>query len=53
MNRLSTREARTVQRDQFARRLTTYERVHGVRVRRPGRRNVVRAAIHASATGIL
>lgn len=52
MNALSTRETRTVNRDQFAHRLTSFERAHGIRVQRPGRRNVTRAAIHASRLGL-
>lgn len=53
MNPLSTRETRTVNRDQYRNRITSFERTHGVRVRRPGRRNAVRAAIHASVAGVL
>jgi hypothetical protein len=50
---LHTREARTVQRERNARRITTFERQHGVRVNRPGRRQARVAAIAASAVGVL
>jgi hypothetical protein len=50
MDTLSTREARTVNREN-SRRITTFERECGERVRRPARGNAVRAAIRASAIG--
>jgi hypothetical protein len=50
---LHTREARTVQRERGARRITTFERQHGVRINRPGRRQARHAAITASVAGSL
>lgn len=53
MNTLSTRETRTVNRDLYRGRITSFERAHGCRVRRPARGNATRAAINASVAGVL
>lgn len=52
MNTLHTRESRTIQRERTGRRITAFERQHGVRVNRPGRRTARNAAIAASTVGV-
>lgn len=52
MRSLHTREFRTVQRERTGRRITTFERQHGVRLNRPSRGSARHAAIVASAVGV-
>lgn len=52
MSTLSARESRTVNRERTLRRITTFERVHGTKLRRPARTNLRRAAITASTLGL-
>lgn len=51
-NVMSTRMVRTVNRERSLRHLTSYERAHGTRIRRPARSNARQAAIRASLVGL-